>query len=58
VQASRVVLAAIAYIDQGKAVRAHFAAGGLKARWILAWLAMLPPLVVLLAIWQVLSPGR
>jgi hypothetical protein len=39
--AARVGLAAIAYRDQRALVRPHFAAGGRKARWLLAWLVML-----------------
>lgn len=55
---ARLGLAALILRDQRPLVQKHLEAGGRKARWYLAWLVILPLLVAILAVWQVLSPGR
>ncbi len=51
-------IAALIFRDQQPVVQKHLEAGGRKARWVLAWLLLLPLLVVTLALWQVLNPAR
>jgi hypothetical protein len=55
---ARVGFTALIFRDQRPLVHKHLEAGGRKARWYLAWLLILPLLVAMLAMWQVLSPGR
>jgi hypothetical protein len=56
--AMRAVGAFLIFRDQRPLVRAHFAAGGRKARWFLGWLAALPICMLYLAIWQLLAPAE
>jgi hypothetical protein len=54
---ARVVLTVAVYLDQRRLGAAHFAAGGAKARWWLAWLAAIPGFILFLAFWQIMSPA-
>jgi hypothetical protein len=57
VQVARAGLSLLAFLDQRSLVRAHFAAGGRKARWALPWLVVLPAFVVAFTVWKILLRG-